>query len=637
MADNPSFAQRFARVYRDFNLDGVPASGASEPEKAAIRSIGAALDLALAAAAVGDLEEAMALLQPIADEATAARDELLPMLNLFEIEADRFYRGKRVARAVADSEMRGGFVITEDGQLYVKLPLAADGPNGVTVTEGDDGFYRIGLGVVDGELPLGDRASIVTTGTRFYRGKRVDWALSDNVLRGAIIVTEDGAVYVPNFQPGAVLLSQIADIVDAKVASALADALADVRVVQTAFDALAQAATRRIDFVMMNDSNGLYGGYGFVGGFVKALSARFGMYASGIFSPIGNSNQGAANLSGWNFGAHVDPGSALLNSFNMAPQQYAFVAAGETLNPGGANGLMLKVSAGVDVNARWRCHYAYGTFASGSGQFRPGARRESAPYTSVALQPTIQTNAGAEGYVLASYDIPAAVRNYDISFKWAMPGSTPSNITGPWLGYFMRAENLDAAHGISAHVLYSAGGQSLWDMNDFLWSANRDHLANYFAEIRRLQVSAGLKPIIVVYINSGLNDRNETSTPSWGWRGSDDADSANAYIDNTEAIIKRLRDLFEYKGWSPDELFFLIMPSHPVSTPDDAELVLYRRAAAATAQGRQISFVDLTNLTSATEMAAMGWYQSGGADTNHLTQAAYDALAARVVALIPEA
>ncbi|QYC10555.1 SGNH/GDSL hydrolase family protein [Brevundimonas nasdae] len=74
MADNPSFAQRFARVYRDFNLDGVPASGANEPEKAAIRAIGAALDVWLAAASVGDLEAAMALLQPIADEATAARD-----------------------------------------------------------------------------------------------------------------------------------------------------------------------------------------------------------------------------------------------------------------------------------------------------------------------------------------------------------------------------------------------------------------------------------------------------------------------------------------------------------------------------------------------------------------------------------
>lgn len=74
MADLQSFAQLFAQVYRDFKLAGVPASGANEPEKSAIRAIGAALDLAIAAASVGDLGQAIALLQPIADEATAARN-----------------------------------------------------------------------------------------------------------------------------------------------------------------------------------------------------------------------------------------------------------------------------------------------------------------------------------------------------------------------------------------------------------------------------------------------------------------------------------------------------------------------------------------------------------------------------------
>lgn len=74
MADQQSFAQLFAQVFRDFKLAGVPASGANEPEKHAIRAIGAALDLQLAAASAGDLEQAIALLQPIADEATAARD-----------------------------------------------------------------------------------------------------------------------------------------------------------------------------------------------------------------------------------------------------------------------------------------------------------------------------------------------------------------------------------------------------------------------------------------------------------------------------------------------------------------------------------------------------------------------------------
>ncbi|WP_438853177.1 hypothetical protein [Brevundimonas nasdae] len=85
MADQQSFAQLFAQVWRDFKLAGVPASGANEPEKAAIRAIGQALDLALAAASVGDLEQAIALLQPIADEATAARDGAISALEALQI------------------------------------------------------------------------------------------------------------------------------------------------------------------------------------------------------------------------------------------------------------------------------------------------------------------------------------------------------------------------------------------------------------------------------------------------------------------------------------------------------------------------------------------------------------------------
>lgn len=68
-----SFAELYSRAFRDFVIDAVPASGPNKPSKAEIRALGAALDLAIAAAAIGDLEVAAAFLQDYVDAATVAQ------------------------------------------------------------------------------------------------------------------------------------------------------------------------------------------------------------------------------------------------------------------------------------------------------------------------------------------------------------------------------------------------------------------------------------------------------------------------------------------------------------------------------------------------------------------------------------
>lgn len=48
-----TFGDKFGEAWRDYNTDGVPASGAYEPEKSVIRGIGPALDTSLASLAIG--------------------------------------------------------------------------------------------------------------------------------------------------------------------------------------------------------------------------------------------------------------------------------------------------------------------------------------------------------------------------------------------------------------------------------------------------------------------------------------------------------------------------------------------------------------------------------------------------------
>ena len=394
----------------------------------------------------------------------------------------------------------------------------------------------------------------------------------------------------------------------------------------TAFEAIAEASSRRIDIVGIGDSNQLKDGYGFDGGFRKALSDKFGLYAT---PPLAGAAFGAAT------GA-----SSLHENFAIASVDYRLVDDGATVAAGTTNGIAVGTNTGakysLDPTSRLRGHFKYATFSDGAGSFKVGARREDAGYGVIQMGALVNTNTGVDGSAMLSLEIPAnsARAGQAVGFKWAVPNQIA--ITGKFISYFMRIEDANKKNGICLSPLYNGSGQSLYDAavklnND--WTTAQ--LTNYLAEIRRLQLSEGLMPIVVVYINMGLNDQNENLTPSQGWRASDQPQSATAYIDNLESVVKRIEDIWQLNSWDEKELYWWINPSHPTATPDAAKLKAYRKAASSFAMHKpRTSFVDFENLTSHAEMLANGWYLESGADVYHLTKAGYEALSQKVVDLI---
>jgi lysophospholipase L1-like esterase len=310
------------------------------------------------------------------------------------------------------------------------------------------------------------------------------------------------------------------------------------------------------------------------------------------------------------------------------------VPDGSTFNSS-SNGAIIGAQSQIGVSNSLRAHFSWVSLDYGSGSFRPGVRLGASPFTTVATGTLTSTNTGEFSVKRSTVDIPAATRTTSLEAKFYIPGS--SVIVGPFAGLYARFENPNLLTGICLSTLYAAGGQSLWDMAQTLIYRSLERLTDFFSEVRRLQIEKDQKPIVVIYINSGLNDQNETSTPSWGYRAGIVGDSANNYIDNLDAIAERIEDVWQKNKWDLTELYYLILPSHPISAPDATKLIAYRKAASSWAGAKQrASFVDFTNLTSYTEMLSLGYYLSGGTDVNHLSSAGYNDLAARVVSLIPE-
>jgi|GEM_PF-6492105 len=71
-------------AFRDYVTEGVPATGANEPDKAEVRAAADQIALDIAAASLGDLGEAVALLQPLVDDAEAAATAAAASAALFD-------------------------------------------------------------------------------------------------------------------------------------------------------------------------------------------------------------------------------------------------------------------------------------------------------------------------------------------------------------------------------------------------------------------------------------------------------------------------------------------------------------------------------------------------------------------------
>lgn len=473
------------------------------------------------------------------------------------------------------------------------------------------------------------------SGTFYYEGDEVFHCEVDSEERPAVITLTDGRVKIPKLVLGP---DQQDQIVGTAAAAVIASAWP-----RNALEALAFASRRPVDLVMIGDSNQAMNGYGYGSGLHKALAARFGCYATGVGAAAPSAyseytNNTIETLTPMSAGAYTGAGSAA--DAIVPPHQrlgYSFWASGELVGgtTSGVGRIRIKDGGGLDPSNPLRVHYAWISADEGSGSFRVGARLAVSPYTGAASGSLHNTNTGEVSLHRDTLDIPAGSRSGGLEIWWARPGQTP--ITGPMCAVSMRVEDTAKATGVAVSTFYAVGGQSLYDMAEYALTAPDGTLSHWFGEVRRLQVARGHKPIVVFYINSGLNDRNETSSPSLGWRGSTDPDGPDAYLDNLDALVKRIRDIWQKNGWAQDELFFLLVPSHPVSAPDDAELRSYRGACVASyAAQLGVSVVDMTNITSATEILAEGWYQSGGSDTNHLENAGYDELSARIVAMAPE-
>jgi hypothetical protein len=385
--------------------------------------------------------------------------------------------------------------------------------------------------------------------------------------------------------------------------------------------------SERVDFVGMGDSNQLLGGTGWDHGFQYALFQRYPMYATGLLAAGENGGNGAGTGFGY---STAGPSSYTAGSMPSQIAQYqtnVFPSGGGFY--GTVGGFAVGVAVGLDGTSLpssnslvFELHH--GTFPSGTHTATIGVRNGIPNYDVITTQ---SVNATTGSYGMTHTDISLTAnpsRTIPLEARWAIPGGADS-VDMAWL--YSRAYSPAATHGFSYSTLAGYGGQPTRAVANALNAATDASLSYYFSQLRRLQ---GSNKHVVLVINEGFNDRLDSAMSV----GPSPAVSSSAagYKDNVLAIVNRIKAIWQSNGWDVKELNWVFMPSHAISTPDDASLVAFRDAMSQlTAVVPQSVAIDLSKIATPEEMSANNWYLSGDTSFGHLSQAGYEVLSDRVI------
>ena len=575
----------------------------------------------------------------------AAADAFVAALAVLQTEGDTLgaYTQAQAEAALAAAIAAAAVI---DGYLRYRttadLLASTEGSRGVEVIwESDYRFEEALPGASDHHVTTAGGIKLYEAGpysTKDRLKRHVITSLSDGstILAEGLSFAWDSAVPIDTHQADTGQLKYVAP--DAAAIGAWV--LDFTKEPLSAFDQIKmRLAVGRVDFIGIGDSNQILSGFGWDHGLQYALDQKYEMYATGLISINEGNASGAGTGYKYNFNAAqsllgaVSGAPAALDDFldkgvgALGPHFYGYLASG-SVGAGANSGMVLEASPEVlDNTAILDFELHYGTFSSGAGDFEGSVRLNASPFSQLVTTGVISTNTGSETIQIAKMSIAAdsGRAGEALGARWV---SNANGINAPFFGLWQRASNPARLTGYSFHTLDYRGGESKRTMAVDMQQLSDTAMTYYFSEARRLQ---GLVKTIVITINSGANDRNETLT-SVGPNAVTDGDSAAAFVDNFEAIKVRIEEIWTAEGWDMSELYWLVYPTHPVSDPDDAELISYRDAVAAHILDiPNAQMIDLSVLTNETEMLANGWYASGGADRNHLTQAGYEQIGIKIL------
>lgn len=386
-------------------------------------------------------------------------------------------------------------------------------------------------------------------------------------------------------------------------------------------DFMAASSKERVAIIGIGDSNQYFGGHGWNTYMSEAMLKQFGAYGIGLVPFLDT-------VPDWSK-AKGSRSKDAPSELSAPAMSYWYLKPGEQQKANwNVTGRIVSKDHPMDIKGNLKYQITYGTFKEGESKFHPAVRRNRPPWNTLKYDKAgINPVTGKLELLESTFELPAdPKRDYDILFS-ASPVN--SMMKGPFMGVYMTIENTGKTTGCTYQTLYGAGGHSLLEMLRNLSKTGETKLAYYFKQVR-----AGLNgdKRCLVMINSGLNDRNR-SVKSIGPEKQALSNTKEGYKDNLKGLVMLLENAWIKAGGAKENIYFAFMPSHPISTPDDKKLVIYRDAAKELAASLpNASCIMLPELVSQQTMHKDKYYDKRG--NAHLSRKGYQKISEAVAKAI---
>jgi len=231
----------------------------------------------------------------------------------------------------------------------------------------------------------------------------------------------------------------------------------------------------------------------------------------------------------------------------------------------------------------------------------------------------------------STYSDTTDVDNAEVSFTYPTDTPVPGLIfgwnyigtaTGPACALFDSVYKI--AKGVAVTNMHYGSGQTTSTISGIVSGANaggKTFLENYFKQIVLRQIAAGGSGRVLVWLNSGIN------AP---------VDTGSVWSSGMGTMISTLQAAWVANGYNAANLVFVCSVTHPLDTDyggtTESTLAATRTAANAWAKTySNTTVVDLSQLYTATQMTAAGYYSGTTTNEAHLSQAGYYAFGQSII------
>ena len=238
-----------------------------------------------------------------------------------------------------------------------------------------------------------------------------------------------------------------------------------------------------------------------------------------------------------------------------------FVRSGTASSP--ANGPAISVGAGTTFAIKdgtgsnpLQYRVVYGTFTSGSGQFKlqvvrgvnTVVARSTNPITTNTGTVGVNAGTGAAGAATLNFNSPE-VSDRSVTFACNVDGygsGTTADYAVSPCAFFWHSLMFQSKKGYSVSNLTYYGGRTTAQLATDM-SSNLQTLKFYVKELRERQIAAGGSGRVIIFLQSGINDGATSSS----------------YTTSLDSIISTFQSAWSNWSFPASDLCFLIAATHP--------------------------------------------------------------------------